>query len=187
VRGIVRRRKKGLQVNAAEAANLAKFEFLANMSHEIRTPLSGIMGMLQLLETTTLDEEQLHFCSLGIQSTNRLASLLSDILEKLKKPQATICYLGAFVGALNLFCFGWSRMVTDSILIVRFSPAFRKDKPVSPGHSPGWRVFFFPLLLKGLRQFYIFPKHLLAPSILPIFPFFVLCWAPDSLQRRTLF
>ena len=65
----------------AEAANKAKSEFLANMSHEIRTPLNGIMGMLQLLETTTLDEEQLHFCSLGIQSVNRLTSLLSDILD----------------------------------------------------------------------------------------------------------
>jgi PAS domain S-box-containing protein len=67
--------------NKAEAANRAKSEFLANMSHEIRTPLNGIMGMLQLLETTSLDEEQLHFCSLGIQSTNRLTSLLSDILD----------------------------------------------------------------------------------------------------------
>jgi len=70
-----------LAKDAAEAANRAKSEFLANMSHEIRTPLNGIMGMLQLLETTTLDEEQLHFCSLGIQSTNRLTSLLSDILD----------------------------------------------------------------------------------------------------------
>ena len=70
-----------LAKEAAEAANRAKSEFLANMSHEIRTPLNGIMGMLQLLETTTLDEEQLHFCSLGIQSTNRLTSLLSDILD----------------------------------------------------------------------------------------------------------
>lgn len=65
----------------AEAASKAKSEFLANMSHEIRTPLNGIMGMLQLLETTTLDEEQRYFCSLGIQSTNRLTSLLSDILD----------------------------------------------------------------------------------------------------------
>jgi PAS domain S-box-containing protein len=70
-----------LAKEAAEAANKAKSEFLANMSHEIRTPLNGILGMLQLLETTTLDEEQLHFCSLGIQSTNRLTSLLSDILD----------------------------------------------------------------------------------------------------------
>jgi signal transduction histidine kinase len=51
------------------------------MSHEIRTPLNGILGMLQLLETTTLDEEQLQFCSLAIQSTNRLTALLSDILD----------------------------------------------------------------------------------------------------------
>ena len=70
-----------LATEQAEAANRAKSEFLANMSHEIRTPLNGIMGMLQLLETTTLDEEQLYFCSLGIQSTNRLTSLLSDILD----------------------------------------------------------------------------------------------------------
>jgi PAS domain S-box-containing protein len=65
----------------AEAASKAKSEFLANMSHEIRTPLNGIMGVLQLLETTTLDEEQLHFCSLGIQSTKRLTTLLTDILD----------------------------------------------------------------------------------------------------------
>ena len=70
-----------LAKEAAEAANLAKSEFLANMSHEIRTPLNGIMGMIQLLETTTLDEEQLQFCSLAIQSTNRLNALLSDILD----------------------------------------------------------------------------------------------------------
>lgn len=67
--------------DAAEAANRAKSEFLANMSHEIRTPLNGILGMLQLLETTTLDEEQLEFCTLATQSTNRLTALLSDILD----------------------------------------------------------------------------------------------------------
>ena len=89
-----------LAKDSAEAANLAKFEFLANMSHEIRTPLSGIMGMLQLLETTTLDEEQLHFCSLGIQSTNRLPSLLSDILDKIKKPPGDDLLFGGICGGI---------------------------------------------------------------------------------------
>ncbi|UTF51846.1 transporter substrate-binding domain-containing protein [Desulfomicrobium sp. ZS1] len=65
----------------AESANRAKSEFLANMSHEIRTPLNGIMGMMQLLDTTSLDDEQRQFCSLGIQSATRLTSLLSDILD----------------------------------------------------------------------------------------------------------
>ena len=65
----------------AEAANRAKSEFLANMSHEIRTPLNGILGMLQLLKASTLDQEQAEFCALASQSTNRLTSLLSDILD----------------------------------------------------------------------------------------------------------
>ncbi len=66
---------------AAEAANAAKSEFLANMSHEIRTPLNGIMGMLQLLQTTSLNQEQLEYSAMAVQSTSRLTSLLSDILD----------------------------------------------------------------------------------------------------------
>jgi len=66
---------------AAEAANKAKSEFLANMSHEIRTPLNGIMGMLQLLQMTSLDGEQLEYSKLAVQSTARLTSLLTDILD----------------------------------------------------------------------------------------------------------
>jgi PAS domain S-box-containing protein len=66
---------------AAEAASRAKSEFLANMSHEIRTPLNGIMGMLQLLQSTSLDNEQLEYSKMAVQSTSRLTSLLSDILD----------------------------------------------------------------------------------------------------------
>ena len=67
--------------DAAEAANRSKSEFLANMSHEIRTPLNGILGMLQLLDISPLSEEQRQFCSLAMQSTDRLTRLLSDILD----------------------------------------------------------------------------------------------------------
>ena len=65
----------------AEAANRAKSEFLANMSHEIRTPINGVLGMLQLMETTTLDEEQRQYVGLAVTSVKRLNSLLSDILD----------------------------------------------------------------------------------------------------------
>ncbi|MEZ7197391.1 response regulator [Pseudodesulfovibrio karagichevae] len=66
---------------AAEAANEAKSAFLANMSHEIRTPLNGIVGMLQLMEMTSLTGEQEEFVETAIQSSNRLTRLLSDILD----------------------------------------------------------------------------------------------------------
>jgi PAS domain S-box-containing protein len=65
----------------AEVANKAKGMFLANMSHEIRTPLNGMLGMLQLLQSTPLDEEQKEYLSNAIKASYRLARLLSDILD----------------------------------------------------------------------------------------------------------
>jgi len=65
----------------AEAANKAKSEFLANMSHEIRTPLNGILGMLQLMEGTPLDDDQKECLLTAVKSSKRLARLLSDILD----------------------------------------------------------------------------------------------------------
>jgi two-component system, sensor histidine kinase len=66
---------------AAEAANQAKSEFLANMSHEIRTPINGVMGMLQLLETTPLDAEQTGYIHMAAEAAKRLTRLLTDILD----------------------------------------------------------------------------------------------------------
>ena len=66
---------------AAEAANISKSVFLANMSHEIRTPLNGVLGMLQLLQTTDPTEEQSEYLLGAIKSANRLTRLLADILD----------------------------------------------------------------------------------------------------------
>jgi PAS domain S-box-containing protein len=66
---------------AAEAASRAKSDFLANISHEIRTPLNGIMGMLQLLHATSLDDEQADFAEAAMTSCQRLTQLLGDILD----------------------------------------------------------------------------------------------------------
>lgn len=65
----------------AEAANRAKSEFLANMSHEVRTPINGVMGMLQLLQMTELDEEQQEYVHHGLSSSRNLLRILNDVLD----------------------------------------------------------------------------------------------------------
>jgi len=65
----------------AEAANKSKSVFLATMSHEIRTPINGVLGMADLLEHTTLSENQRHFLD-GITSSGKvLKYVLNDILD----------------------------------------------------------------------------------------------------------
>jgi PAS domain S-box-containing protein len=66
---------------AAEAGNRAKSVFLATMSHEIRTPMNGVLGMLELLSTTTLNAEQRTTLDIVRESGRALQRIIDDILD----------------------------------------------------------------------------------------------------------
>jgi signal transduction histidine kinase/ActR/RegA family two-component response regulator len=65
----------------AEAGTQAKSAFLAVMSHEIRTPLNGILGTADLLQHSTLDEDQATAVRLIRQSGDLLLGIINDVLD----------------------------------------------------------------------------------------------------------
>ncbi|RHX96147.1 hybrid sensor histidine kinase/response regulator [Leptospira yasudae] len=65
----------------AEKASKVKSSFLANMSHEIRTPMNGVLGMVQLLGTTRLNEEQKEYVKILSGSAKSLLQIINDILD----------------------------------------------------------------------------------------------------------
>ena len=118
--------------DSAEEAARIKTQFLANMSHEIRTPMNGIIGMLQILNETSLSQEQLEYTQVAMGSADSLVKLINDILDlsKIEAGKLTIenisydvrttvedvtesLYMGAHSKGLELACLFDSKVPTQ--------------------------------------------------------------------------
>lgn len=88
VKDITNRKKieEELRIAKEEAERYAdiKSKFLSNMSHEIRNPLNGIIGMINMLLKTDLNDNQKEYAQMLKDSTDTLLNIVNDILDIVK-------------------------------------------------------------------------------------------------------
>jgi signal transduction histidine kinase/ActR/RegA family two-component response regulator len=71
-------------IQAKEEIKLSKQSnniILSNMSHDIRVPMNGIMGMIEVLQQTDLNEEQHEYLEIVSNSSNNLLNIIDNILD----------------------------------------------------------------------------------------------------------
>lgn len=73
--------QKDQELEQARKSAQWKSNFFANMSHEIRTPLNGIIGIVDLLAETQLDQQQEQYLQTLKFSSTTLMTVIDDILD----------------------------------------------------------------------------------------------------------
>lgn len=67
--------------NRTKRANKLKSDFLSNMSHEIRTPITAILGMNEMIQMESDDENILNYSNNIDKAGNNLLGIINDILD----------------------------------------------------------------------------------------------------------
>ncbi len=71
-------------------ADLGTAYVWAAMSHEIRTPLSGVLGMLEILSSTSLTDEQRRIIATAEESSAALMRIINDVLDLARLESTTV-------------------------------------------------------------------------------------------------
>lgn len=123
----LRNRLRAKNDELSEALEARSF-FLANMSHEIRTPMNGVLGMLDIVLRSDLQDDQRRYLNIAQSSANGLLTIINDILDftkmeagKLKIVEAPVA-LEAFVTEV-LTAFAARAQQKNIELILDLSPS----------------------------------------------------------------
>lgn len=86
---------KGLLLTAVDVTETQhleqiKQEFISRVSHEMRTPLHGIMGMIEILRASELNDEQKSLLEIAQSKSDVLLTLINDILDYSKIQSGTL-------------------------------------------------------------------------------------------------
>ncbi len=114
--GFIQRKKKN-RLLAIQRSLEFKQNFLANMSHEIRTPLTGLVGMIDILKKTELDDDQKDYISTLKQSSENLQEIINQILDYAKIESGEL--------KLNVRLFKFENLMLDANKL--FSTICNKD------------------------------------------------------------
>jgi signal transduction histidine kinase len=68
-------------IKSLQEANKHKSNFLSKVSHEIRTPLAGIIGAIDILSTTKLNDDQMSLLATAKNCSQTLMEIINDVLD----------------------------------------------------------------------------------------------------------
>jgi two-component system, sensor histidine kinase len=107
-----------LKKEQAEESSRVKSNFVSSVSHEIRTPLNGIIGMVSLLNNTSLNKQQKDYMKILDSSCGVLLSIINNILDFSKIETGKI--------SLDMTFFNASRSFMTTVDLFKI-PAIQKN------------------------------------------------------------
>jgi len=114
-------------IEKAKESDHLKTIFLQNMSHEIRTPMNGILGFLDLLKTSNLDNlKRDKYIDVIKISSERLLDTISDIIElsKIESGLITVNYSNVdVIKSLQGYCDFFKNKADEKGLVNKMHPA----------------------------------------------------------------